>query len=433
MRIRWLSFLAVIAAAAWAIPGRAAEVVAIRGARIYTVTDGIIENGTILIEKDRIQAVGRDLAIPPGAKVIDAPGRVVIPGLIDAFDQLGLEEIPAESITVDSTEFTDPVHPALRVIDSLNPQSEGIRVTRAEGITNALSVPSEGNVLAGQSVLIQLSGNTADEMTMRAPVAMHISFGEAARREYGPRNRSPQTRMGVAAVLRAALIKGQNYAARWDDYRKKLGEWEAKKEGKPPAAPDHDLDMEALLPVLRGELPVIASARRLDDILTAIRIAEEFHLRLILSHATEAYRIAPLLAEKKIPVLVGPIREEPLRIEALGARLENAALLAKAGVKIAIGTDDVQNVRNLPLDVGFAIAYGLSPDEALRAVTLNPAEIFGVVDLLGSISKGRLANLVLLSGPPFETRSRVERLWIRGVEVSLTNHQTELRDKYKNY
>ena len=411
----------------------AAQKVAIRSARIYTVTQGIIENGTIVLADDKIEAVGKDIAIPPDAKVIDATGRVVIPGLIDAFDRVGLEEIEGESITIDSTEYTDPVHPALRVIDSLNPQSEVIRVTRAEGITNALAVPREGNVLAGQGALIHLDGSTVDEMTVRAPVAMHVSFGEAARREYGPRNKAPQTRMGVAAVLRTALIKGQNYATRWDDYRKKFADWEAKKEGKPPSPPDRDLDLDALQPVLRGELPVIASARRLDDILTALRIAEEFHLRLVLAHATDAYRIAPMLAEKKIPVLVGPIREEPQRIEELGTRLDNAAILAKAGVKIAIGTDEVHDARDLPLDVGFAMGYGLDPDQALRAVTSNPAEIFGVADRLGSITPGKLANLVLLSGPPFETRTRVERVWIRGVAVPLANHQTELRDKYKNF
>jgi len=423
-------------------------VVAITGARLLTVTHGVIEDGTVLVENGKITAVGTSVRVPAGARRIDAKGKVVIPGLIDAGDRLGLVEIPAEQVTVDSTEYTDPVQPELRVLDALNPRSELIRVARAEGITEALSTPAEGNLIAGQSALIRLNGETVEELVVKSPAALHINLGESSKQTYGSKGKPPDTRMGEIAMVRQAFLKAQHYREEQEAYARKqallspagVGGQAQKQSGegakpgdesKPSAPPAHDLKMETLLQALDGKLPVVVGAHRLSDIEAALRLADEFHLRIILSHATAAWRLADKLAAKKVPVIVGPIQEEPSRMETLDTRLDNAAILHKAGVPIAFETSADNEVRELPLAVEYAIGNGLPEDAALAAVTINPARFFGLEDQLGSIDVGKEANLVVLDGPPFHVKTHVVTELIGGQVVDLTNHQTELFEFYR--
>jgi imidazolonepropionase-like amidohydrolase len=417
-----------------------AQTIAITGGKILTVSHGVVDNGTILVENGKITAVGPKVTVPAGAKVLDARGKVITPGLFDAGDLLGLVEIPAEQVTVDSTEYTDPVHPELRVLDALNPRSENILVARAAGITNAASTPAGGNLIAGQTAVIQLDGETVSQITVKTPAALLINLGEQSKTTYGTKNKSPQTRMGQMSLLRQTFLKAQHYKAEQDAYAKRQAAKPAAsdnkdakpaEEGRSMSPPGRDLKYEILLAAIDGQIPVIIRAERVSDIEMAIRLADEFHFKLILSHATSAWRITDQLAAKKIPVILGPILEEPSRMESIDVRLDNAAILNKAGVPIAIQTAADNEVRNLSFEVEYAIGNGLPDDAALAAVTLNPARLFGVDDRLGSIDVGKDANLLVLDGQPFRVKTHVVNELIAGKVIDLSNHQTQLYDFYK--
>lgn len=429
--------LAVLVFACGAAPARAQQTIAIKGAKILTVTHGVIENGTVLIENGRISQVGANVQVPSGAKIIDARGKVVMPGMMDAGDRLGLVEIPAEKVTVDSTEYTNPIHPELRVLDALNPGSEMIRVARAAGITNAVSTPAEGNLIAGQSAVINLDGETVERMVVKSPAALQINLGEASKETYGSKQKAPETRMGQMAMLRQEFLKAQHYRAEQEAYAKKQageksGDNASKsQEAKPSAPPSRDLKMDAMVEALEAKIPVVIRADRVSDLEMGLRLADEFHLRLILQDAAAAWRIADELAARKIPVIIGPILEEPISMESLDVRLENAALLHKAGVPIAIQTASEEDVRELPFQVEYAISYGLPPEAAVEAVTLNPARFFGVDDRLGSVDVGKQANLIILDGEPFRVKTHVVTELIDGKVVDLSNHQTKLFEFYR--
>ncbi|HEV2233792.1 MAG TPA: amidohydrolase family protein [Terriglobia bacterium] len=419
------------------LPARAQNTIAIRGGKLLTVTHGVIENGTVLVVNGKIKEVGAHVSIPPDAKVIDATGKVVMPGMIDAGDNLGLVEIPGEQITNDATEYNDPIHPELRVLDALNPRSELFRVTRAQGITNAVSTPAGGNLIAGQSAVISMDGGTVQQIVVESPAALVINLGESSKIIYGLKGKPPDTRMGQMAMLRQEFLSAQHYQAVLQAYARKQSEkksgtetkdGEGSKNGGPPAK---DLKLEALAAALDGKLPVVIHADRVSDIEMALRLADEFHLRIILADAAAAWRLADQLAEKKIPVIVGPILEEPSRMETLDVRLENAAILHRAGVPIAIQTATADEVRDMPFEVEYAIANGLPDDVALESVTLNPARFFGLDDRLGSLDAGKQANLVVLDGMPFHVKTHVVTELINGKVMDLSNRQTELYEFYK--
>ncbi|MGE5205274.1 MAG: amidohydrolase family protein [Chlamydiota bacterium] len=410
------------------LPLAAQNTVAITGGRVLTISHGVIENGTVLVENGKITAVGSDVKVPRGAQVIDARGKVVMPGMFDAGDKLGTVEIPLEQVTVDNTEYTGPLQPQLRVLDALNPESENILVSRAAGITNSLSTPADGNLIGGQSAVIQLDGGTVDQMLVKSPAALHISLGEQSKLTYGAKNRAPETRMGEMAMLRQEFLKAQHYKQVQDAYTQKQN---GGKDEKPSAPPARDLKMDAMLAALEGKIPVVAHAERVSDMENALRLADEFHFHLILDGASSAWRIADQLAARKIPVIVGPILQEPGRMETVDARLDNAARLYKAGVPIAIQTAADNEVRDLAFGVEYAISYGLPEDAALEAVTLNPARFFGVDNQLGSIEAGKEANLIVLDGTPFRVKTHVVTELIGGKVVDLSNHQTRLYEFYK--
>jgi imidazolonepropionase-like amidohydrolase len=445
--VRRAGFLALLAAAALgaaAVPQRPlpspAPPIALIGGKVFPVSGAPIESGTVLIRDGRIEAVGQGIPVPPDAQKIDAAGQWILPGLIDSRTHLGVWEVDLDPVSRDEDERTDPITPQARVIDAFYDQSENIRVTRQTGVAAALVTPGEDNLINGQSALVDLGGEDLDQVLIKFPVAMHFSLGEPPKARYGARTQIPSTRMGSAALIRSTLIQAREYLTKWDVYKEQSLECEARPGGRskarkeakcPPEPPARDLRWDALSPVLKGEVPAIFRAQRMDDILTALRLAEEFKLRLVVSHAAEAYKVADLLDAKKIPVILGPVTTQPDRIETLGAIYENAARLEAAGVRIAIQTDRTNDARTLPWEAGLAVAYGLPWEVALRAVTLTPAEIFGVADRLGSLERGKVANVLVTAGDPFQPLTSVKHLFIRGREVELRSRQDDLADRYR--
>jgi len=357
--------------------------------------------------------VGANVAIPAGATRIDASGKWVTPGLIDGAGQMGLREISAVQNTNESALRGNEVAAAFDVAEGLNPASTLIPVTRVEGVTTTLAVPN-GDLIWGQAALIDLDGATIEAMIAKRSVAIVADLSE------GSKGAGGGSRAGVAQRLRRVFNDALEYSRRRTDYtRAQMQELAAS------AA-----DLEALLPVLRGQMPLIVVANRRSDIETALRIAREYKLRLILAGAAEGWEIADKIAAAGVPVLVQPMDNIP-GYDALGIRYENAALLAKAGVKVSLMETQTENSRNLRQQAGNAVAYGMTWDQALRAVTLAPAEAFGVGSQYGSLEAGKVANVVVWTGDPFEFSTGVEHVFIRGKEISLRSRQTELLDRYR--
>jgi imidazolonepropionase-like amidohydrolase len=405
----------------------AEETIAITNAKIYTMTGAPIENGVLILRDGKIEGVGAGIQSPAGARVIDASGKIVLPGFIDANCHVGLEEVNQVKATVDSSEATDPVTPQLSVVDAFYPDSRTIGVTRSNGITTGIVSPADENVLTGMSAVIEYSGKRIDEVVLKSPSALHVTLGEAPKATYGERKKIPSTRMGTAAVLREAFQKAKDYDQKWKEYQANPKKGDKKERNEL----ERNLKSEAVLQVLQGKIPLVVSAHRVDDILTAIRIAEEFGItNLVINHGTEAYKIRNILAQKKIPVLVGPVTTQPDRMETLGARYENAALLQKAGVIIAIQTNDAHNARNLPYEAGIAVANGLSYEEALKAITVNPARIFKIDQQVGTLEKGKRANLIIADGDPLEPKTVIEKVFIGGIEMPDINYHKELWEEF---
>jgi imidazolonepropionase-like amidohydrolase len=308
----------------------------------------------------------------------------------------------------------DTIAAAFNVAEGLNPASQLIPVTRVEGITTTLASPG-GHLVSGQAVLIDLDGTTIEQMLVKSPVGIVADLSEGAKDEGGG------SRAAVVQRLRTAFRDALEYERRRVDF--------SRAQIEPLAASEADL--EALLPVLHGQVPLIAIANRRSDIETALRLAREFKLRLILAGAQEAWEVAGDIAAAGVPVLVQPLDNIP-SYDALGVRYENAAALARAGVKIALLETDTHNSRNLRQQAGNAVSYGLSWDQALRAITLTPAEVFGVADRYGSLEVGKVANVVVWSGDPFEFSTGVEHVYIRGREIPLTSRQQELFERYRH-
>ena len=390
-----------------------AQTIAITGGTVYPVSGPKVANATVLIRDGKIVAVGAGVTTPSGATRIDATGKWVTPGLIDGAGQLGLVEIGAVPGTREGFLRGDTIAAAFNVAEGLNPASMLIPVTRIEGVTTALATPL-GNLVAGQAVLIDLAGNTIEEMLVKSPVGIVADLSESGKNEAGG------SRAGVADRLRRAFRDALLYERRRADFNR----------AQMPPLPESPPDLEALLPMLHGQEALIANANRRSDIETALRLAREFKLKLVLAGAQEAWQIAAELARADVPVLVEPLDNIP-SYDALGVRYENAGLLAKAGVKIALLETDTHNSRNLRQEAGNAVAYGMSWEQALRAVTLSPAEIFGVADRYGSLEAGKVANVVVWSGDPFEFTTGVEHVLIRGKEIPLKSRQTELLERYR--
>ena len=374
---------------------------------IYTITQGVIENGTVLMENGKIIAVGTDVAIPADAQVIDAQGQIVTPGLIDAHSHIGLFGEPIVPATADGNEKTGPVQSSLFGVDSLNPADPAFPAVLAAGVTTVYTGPGSSNIIGGTGMAIKTIGRTVYDMVIPGTEGMKMALGENPKRNYGAEHKIPSTRMGNAAVLREALINAQNY-------QQKI-EW-AEAEGKKNTV-DRNLGLEQLGKVLRREMKARIHCHRADDIMTAIRIAEEFNLDFVLEHATEGYKVADILADKHVPCVVGPLLMGPAKHELWEVRLDNPAILARAGVKVAIQMDGSSITKWLPMNTGIAVREGLDIREALRAITINPAEIIGLGDRLGSIEVGKEADLAIWNGHPLSNFTTCQTVIVAGKVV----------------
>ena len=408
------------------------ETIAIKGGKLLTITHGVIENGVVVMHNGRIAAVGgAGTAIPVGAKIIDATGMTVYPGLIDSETRLGLTEISADRMTNDEIEMSDEIMPHMHVYDAFHAETALIPVTRINGITNAIVAPSSQDTLPGQDSFIQLAGPSATEMLTVRDIAMPLNFtGQQRRNQSFEQAKFPFTRMGMATQLRQTFIDALDYDQKIAAYDKKKNSSDAKEKDKAGAPPKRDLKLEALLPYLHGKKPVVLAAEQPNDLLTALELANEFHLKVILNHVTHSASLLDKIAATGLPVIIGPIYEQPKESERYDAVFSMPAQLAKRGVKIAFASYDSHQARNLPYAAGYAVGFGLPPEEALKAMTINPAQMWGVDKDLGSLDVGKMGNVVVANGDPLDVKTDVKHVFIQGQEIPLVSKQTELRDQY---
>ena len=417
----------------------------LRGGKLLTVTHGVIDNGAIVMYGGKITAVGdvSEIHAPAGAQVIDVTGMTIYPGLIDSETQLGLTEISAEEMTNDLVELSDEIMPQMHTAEAFHAESTLIPVARMNGITNAVVAPEGEDTLPGQDSFIQLAGANATEMLLIRDNAMPLNFTGDQRRNKGgfEKRKFPSTRMGLAAQLRQAFLDAQDYKLKWTDYQRKKADAalnkdkdkdkDQNKDKKPePLAPKRDLKSEALLPYLEGKKMIVLAAESPSDLQTAVSLANEFKLKFVLNHISHTQPVLDYVASLKVPVIVGPIYEAPKEDERYDTVYSLPAQLYKRGVKIVFASYSAHNVRNLPDQAGFATAFGLPYDEALKAITINAAEIWGVSDQLGSLDVGKTANVVVANGDPLDVKTDVKRVFIAGREVPMTDRQVRLRDEY---
>jgi imidazolonepropionase-like amidohydrolase len=399
-----------------------AKPIAIKGGTIHPVSGPDIPNATIVFENGKIMAIGADAAIPPGAEVIDATGKHVYPGLINANTVLGLVEIGAVRATVDMEE-AGALNPNVRSITSVNPDSELIPVARAAGVLTALSVP-EGGIISGQSAVLRLEGWTPEEMTVLSPAAMHLRWPNLTI------DRRPRARKSVKDQQKE-MEKAQKQIR--DAFGNARAYWQARKSPGPDFKTD--LRWEAMMPVFDEKLPLFVHASTLAQIQAALAFAKEMQLKIVLVDGDDAWRVAAQLKEGDVTVILGPATSlPPRRDDDYDSAWNSAAKLQQAGVRFCIasnGRGAATNERNVGYEAGLASGYGLPKEEALKAVTLYPAQILGVADRLGSLEKGKAATLIVTNGDPLDFPTQVEAAFIDGRKIDLSNRQTRLRDKYR--
>lgn len=384
--------------------------IVIRGGKVFTVTQGIVESGIVIIEGGKIRAIGKDLAVPADAKLIDASGKYVFPGFIDAGTDIGT--VAPGTSEGDDDEFSQPLTPHLSIADAFDPDNRFVTAAARRGVTSALVAPGRGNVLSGRSALIRLNGGDIAGMVVKSPAAVHGTLGEALKPRSKKNSAYPYTRMGTAAMLRQALSDAQNHGRRLDDAVRKRA---AAKQGPTPLPlPEASPVVEALLPVIKGDLPLVLTANRYDDILTALRIAEEFGIRLVIDEGAEASRAAEALAARKVPVILRAYTALGRTIETSAAVFENAARLRKAGVTIAFKSGPALDAEDLLDGVRAALRHGLAPEDALRALTADAAAIFGAGDAVGALEAGMSADIVIFAADPFASAIGPEAVIVAG-------------------
>jgi len=403
--------LAAVIAASLAPPAVAqpTETIAFRSARLLTAAGPEIADGVLVIREGKILAVGPagTVQIPAGARVVDAAGKTITPGLVDAHSHIGLG---ASGGDTEDNEGNDPVTPQLRVIDSIHPEGMGpdrnqFRSAVAEGVTAVVARPGSGNVIGGQSAALKLRGGTVDEMVLRFPADMKMALGR--KMGYASKGQMPTTKMGAAFLVRKALAEAA-------DYKLALERYEKERAAKPDAAPPpRDLAKEAMLKVLNREIPVHIHVGTADDIMTAVRLAREHDfVRLSLVHAEEAWKVAGQLAANHVTVVVGPVM---IAYDDENRAINLAQALHEKGVEVCITTDaDVVQQPFLRFQAAVAVKHGMDPAEALKAITINPARLAGVGDRIGSLEPGKDADLAIFDGDPFDIQTRVVEVYIDG-------------------
>lgn len=368
------------------------------------MADKIYEQGTIVIKNNKIDTVTSHSAPPAGARVIDVSGKYVLPGFIDAHSHIGIYEEIYRLEGDDANETSDPVTPHLRAIDAINMEDVAFDDAIKGGVTTVMTGPGSANVIGGQSVVMKTSARTVDEAVVKNPAGMKAAFGENPKRVYSSQKKAPVTRMATAAIFRETLVAAQNYAAKIKKGEKVLDKM-----------PDRDLKLEAMLPVISGEVPLLIHAHRADDIRTALRIADEFNVKVSIQHGTEAHKFPDELSKRGVPAVVGPSLSTRAKVELKDRTFKTAGILSQAGVKVALMTDHpVLPIQYLSLMAALAAKEGMDEDEALKAITINPAEILGIADRVGSLETGKDADIIVLSGHPLDWRTKVELVIVNG-------------------
>jgi len=380
----------------------------IKNANIHSMTNKDFKNGMILVDHGKIIAIGDDVKPPCTADIIDANGSFVMPGMIDAHCHLGMWEDGMGFEGADGNESVDPVTPHLRAIDAINPIDVCFNDALNAGITTVATGPGSANVIGGQFAVIKTYGTRIDNMIVKECLAMKIAFGENPKRVYNSLKKSPITRMGTAAILRENLIKAKVYVDKQNNALENSDKM-----------PEFDIKMESLSRVIKKEIPLKAHAHRADDILTALRIAKEFNVDITLDHCTEGHLIIDYLKEGiQKGIILGPALSSRSKVELRNLTFKTPGILSRAGIKVAIMTDHpVIPLQYLPVCAGIAAREGMDDMEALKAITINAAEILGIESKVGSLEIGKDADIVIYSGHPFDLRSKVELVMVNGIIV----------------
>jgi imidazolonepropionase-like amidohydrolase len=397
------------------------RITVIRNATVVPVVGARIPNGTVVIRGSKIEAVGRDLPVPPGAKVVDAAGLFVYPGMIDSGTDLGLTEIESVPGGNDTREIGD-FNPHDISLSAVNPHSELIPVARVGGITSAITAAG-GGLISGYAALMDLTGWTPQEMSVVPQAGLVVTYPRVSGGRGGGRTGGATTGEQVNRQVEQLTEYFRN--------ARMYAERKARVEASGAKLDRVELPMEAMVPAVTGKAPVIFDLNTASQIRGALALADSFKLRIVLRGAAEAWQLADTLAARKVPVIVGPTTVQPSDNDAYDAIYANPGVLAKAGVLIAFQTSSASDSRNLPYNAALAVAYGLEADEALRSITINPARVWGVADRLGSIEPGKVANLMVTSGDPLDVRTQVKNVFIRGVDMPMDDRHTRLYEEFR--
>jgi imidazolonepropionase-like amidohydrolase len=420
---QWVVVCTSIAICAHTAAGQAT--LAIRGAKVYPISGPPIERGVLIVANGKIVAVGEEskVKIPRGATVEDAAGKVVIPGIVDSHSHIGISPNPMASDSGDVNESSGPVQPGLRALDAIDPADPNIRMATAGGVTTANIMPGSGNVMGGQTAYVKLRGNTIEQMLIPGSIGgMKMANGENPK-HYGAKDKAPMTRMEEAAMARGIYEKAAQYKAKWGAYNKAVAAGD-----KTAKQPDRDLDLDAVAEVLDGKRVVHNHTHRADDVMTAIRLSEEFHYRLVVQHGTESCMVADELAKRHIPVSFTVVDSPGGKLETINFDLGCPAALEKAGVKVAFNTDDsITSSRLILRQAAMGVRGGMSEEAALKGLTIYPAEMLDLGDRIGTLDPGKDADFVVLSGPPFSVYTHVLETWIEGQKVFDRSSPQDLR------
>lgn len=374
--------------------------IALTNGRLYTIDNGIIEQGTILLDGAKIAAVGTDVAIPADAQVIDVEGRIVTPGFIDAHTHIGIDEEIHQPIGDDCNEMTEPNTAELRAMDAINYRDLSFQDAVKAGITTVMITPGSANVFGGLVAVMKTAGRTYKEMLLNGEAGLKMAFGENPKRVYGEKDKTPSTRMATMAIARQGFYEAKEYLKKSEEDR------------------EFSLQTEHIAKALDGGIPVRAHAHRADDIMTAIRLRDEFHLDLVVEHCTDGHLIVDELKEAGVPVAVGPSLSNRAKVEMENVTFRTPGVLASAGIDVAIITDaPCTPIQYLPICAGMAMREGMTEEDAFKALTIVPAKILKVDDRLGSLTAGKDADVVVWNNHPMEIMGRPEMVFVNGKQI----------------
>ena len=395
--------------------GSSGGTVVVRGAKIYTISGPPLEHGVLVVSNGKISAVGSDgkVPIPAGVKIIDATGKIVMPGIVDSHSHIGIDPSPLVADSGDHNESTGPIQPGLRAMDAIDPADPNIRMATAGGVTTANILPGSGNVMGGQSAYVKLRGTTIEQMLIPGTIGGMKMANGTNPKGYGRRDQAPMTRMEEAALARALYEKARQYQEKWIAYNKAVAS-----DDKNAKAPDRDHELEPVVEILEGKRIVHNHSHRADDIMTVLRLADEFHYRVVVHHGSEACEVAGELARRHVPVSYTMVDAPGGKLETIHVDLRCPAILEKAGVKVAFNTDDpITPSRLLLRQAALGVRGGMSEEAALRGLTIYPAEMLDLGSRMGTLEPGKDGDFLVLSGEPFSVYTHVLETWIEGQKV----------------